>query len=201
VVLASFGYRPGRFGRTFALTLLVGAVALAATTQLENNKTIASRVNNTENISGRLATYKEGLEIFRSAPVFGVGVGRYTDVAQTRSPAEVWGVQAVQWPHSSYVGLLAEQGAVGFLPLLLISFAFWRLLVALRAISFWSRESTVLLGTVTGAVLAYLIMSLTLTMLPYEPSNTFFAAFIGAACGRLDSLVHGAPKTAAELSP
>jgi O-antigen ligase len=188
VVLASFGYRPGRFGRGFALTGLVAALALAGTTQLESNKTVATRVNNTQNISGRLATYKEGFEIFRTAPLFGVGAGRYTEVALTRPPEVVWGGQAVQYPHSSYFGLLAEQGAVGFFPLLLLSYAMWRLLTALRAVSFRSREATVLLGTVTGAALAYLIMSLTLTMLPYEPSNTFFAAFIGGACGRLDAL-------------
>jgi O-antigen ligase len=192
VVLASFGYRPGRFGRTFALTGLVAALALAATTQLESNKTVASRVNNTDNISGRLATYKEGVEIFHSAPLFGVGVSQYTAAAQARAPAEVWGVQAVMYPHSSYVGLLAEQGAVGFFPLLLLSYAVWRLLALLRALSFRSKEATVLLGTVTGAVLAYLIMSLTLTMLPYEASNTFFAAFLGGACGRLDTLAREA---------
>jgi O-antigen ligase len=199
VVIATFGYRPGRFGRTFAVTVLVAALALAATTQLESNKTVASRVNNTENISGRLATYKEGLEIFRSAPDFGVGVDQYHSVAQARSPEVVWGVQAVQYPHSSYIGLLAEQGAVSFLPLLLLSYAVWRLLAALRAVSLRSTEAAVLLGTVTGAVLAYLIMSLTLTMLPYGASNMFFAAFLGAASGRLDSLVREAPKISSEL--
>jgi O-antigen ligase len=196
VAIASFGYRPGRFGRTFALTGLVAVLAVAATTQLESNKTVASRVNNTSNINGRLATYKEGFEIFRTAPTFGIGVNKYNSVAQARSPEVVQGVPAVNWPHSSYFGLLAEQGAVGFFPLLLLSYAVWRLLAALRAASFRSREATVLLATVTGAVLAYLIMSLTLTMLPYEASNTFFAAFLGGACGRLDSLEREAPKTA-----
>jgi O-antigen ligase len=197
VVLASFGYRPGRFGRAFALTGLAAALALAATTQLESNKTVATRVNNTENISGRLATYKEGVEIFRSAPVFGVGVAQYTETAQARPPEVIWGGEAVPYPHSSYVGLLAEQGAFGFFPLLLFSYAVWRVLAALRALSSRSREATVLLGTVTGAVLAYLIMSLTLTMLPYEASNTFFAAFLGAACGRLDALGREARNAAA----
>lgn len=194
VVLASFSYRPGQIGRMLAVTGLVAALALVATTQLESNKTVATRVNNTENITGRLATYKEGLEIFGSAPVFGIGVARYTEVAEARPPAVVERSQAVPWPHSTYVGLLAEQGVVGFFPLLLLSYAVVRLLAALRAVSFASREATVLLGTLTGAVLAYLIMSLTLTMLPYEASNTFFAAFLGAACGRLDALVREAGK-------
>jgi O-antigen ligase len=196
VALAAFGYRPGQIGRTFAVIGLMAALAFAATTQLESNKTVAARVNNTENIKGRLATYKEGVEIFRSAPAFGIGVARYTEIAQARPPAEVGGVQAVPWPHSSYVGLLAEQGAIGLFPLLLLSYAVLRFLAALRAVSFRSREAAVLLATATGAALAYLIMSLTLTMLPYEASNTFFAAFLGAACGRLDSLAQGPPSTA-----
>ena len=37
-----------------------------------------------------------------------------------------------------------------------------------------------------GAAAGYLIMSLTLTMLPYEPSNAFFAALLGVTVGRLD---------------
>ena len=188
VVIASFGLRPGRFGRAFALTVIAVALAFAATLQLEQNKTVATRVNNTDNINGRLATYKEGVDIFRSAPFFGVGVGRYHTVAQDRRPEVVRGVPAVDYPHSSYVGLLAEQGAVGFLALLFVSYAVWRLIAALRAISFRSREATLLLATVTGAALAYLIMSLTLTMLPYGASNTFFAAFLGLASGRLDAL-------------
>jgi hypothetical protein len=44
-------------------------------------------------------------------------------------------------------------------------------------------------AAVVGSSLAYLIMSLTLTMLPYEPSNAFFAALIGAASERLDALL------------
>jgi O-antigen ligase len=196
VVVASFGLRPGRFGRTFALTVIAVAVAFAATLQLEQNRTVATRVNNTDNINSRLATYKEGVEIFRSAPVFGVGVGEYHAVADHRRPEIVGGVPAVDYPHSSYIGLLAEQGAVGFFPLLLLSYAVWRLIAALRSVSFQSREATFLLATVTGAALAYLIMSLTLTMLPYGASNTFFAAFLGGASGRLDALARRARSAA-----
>ena len=191
VLIASFGLRPGRFGRTFAVTAVAVTVAFAATLQLEQNKTVGERVNNTENINARLATYKEGFEIFRTAPVFGVGVEQYHWVAQDRRPEIVGGVPAVDYPHSSYVGLLAEQGALGFLPFLLLSYAVWRLVATLRSVSFRSREATFLLATVTGAVLAYLIMSLTLTMLPYSASNTFFAAFLGVASGRLDALARG----------
>jgi O-antigen ligase len=192
VVLASLGFRPRRFGRAFALAGIALTVSFAVTLQLEQNKTVSNRVNNSENVYARLATYKEGISIFRSAPFFGVGVDQYRPTAESRKPEFLHGVPSVRAPHSSFVGLLAEQGVFGFLPLLVLSYGLWRLIAALRIVSFRSREATLLLGAVTGAALAYLIMSLTLTMLPYEASNTFFAAFLGAASGRLDALARPA---------
>jgi O-antigen ligase len=194
VVIAAFGYRPGRFGRTIAVVGAVGVIGLVATVQLQSNSTVSKRLSNTENIYQRLATYKQGVELFRSAPIFGVGVNQYNAVAQNRPPAKVSGVESVPWPHSTYFGALAEQGIVGVIPVLLLTFAVWRLIAALRAISFRSREATLLLATVTGAALAYLVMSLTLTMLPYEASNTFFAALLGGASGRLDALTRDAKR-------
>jgi O-antigen ligase len=191
VVIASFGIRPGRLGRTFAVASLVALVGLAAAAQLEQNKTFAARAKNTDNIYGRLATYEQGIQIFRSAPVFGIGVDQYHRVSEEREPAVVANVESITYPHNSYIGLLAEQGLVGFLPLLVVSYAVWRLVRDLRRAS--SRHEDVVLGaTLTGAATAFLIMSVTLTMLPYEPSNTFFAALLGAASARLDSLTKAA---------
>jgi O-antigen ligase len=193
VIAASIGLRPGRFGRTFAVVGLLGVLALAATSQLGQNKTVSARLNDRENIYGRLATYEQGLEIFRSAPLFGIGVNQYHPVAETRPPTTVAGVKAVSYPHSSYVGLLAEQGIVGLLPLIFLSYAVWQLLGALRRASFRDRRAALLMGTVAGAALGYLIMSLTLTMLPYGPSNAFFAAFLGGAAGYLDAVERESP--------
>jgi hypothetical protein len=187
VVIASFGIRPRRLGRMLGVLTIVAAVALAATSQLEQNQTFGKRARDTNNIYGRLATYQQGLQIFRSAPVFGVGVDQYPAVAAERDPVAVSGVSSVTFPHSSYIGLLAEQGLVGFLPLMLVTFAVWRVIRALgRAAS--TEEMGTLTGTLTGAALGYLVMSLTLTMLPYEASNAFFAVLLGAACGRLNAL-------------
>ena len=192
VGVATFGFRPGRFGRGFAVTALAVVLALAVTAQLQSTNTVGERLHNTNNIDVRLATYKQGFEMFRSAPLFGIGVDQYHVVAKARPPETVSGVQSVTWPHSSFVGLLAEQGIVGFFPMVLLSYAMWRFLRGLREASFRGRDETLLLGTVTGAVLGYLIMSVTLTMLPYEPSNAFFAALLGAASGRLDAVAHEA---------
>jgi O-antigen ligase len=187
VIVASFGIRPRRFARTLMVVGLAAAIAVAVTAQLEQNKSFSTRTKNTSNIYGRLATYEQGIEIFRSAPLFGVGVNRYHDVALSWKPVEVRNVPAIDFPHSSYVGLLAEQGLFGFVPLVVVSFAVWRVLRRLRAVAF-TNEAAVLTGSVTGAAIGFLIMSLTLTMLPYSPSNLFFAVLLGVAVGRLDAL-------------
>jgi O-antigen ligase len=189
VVIASFGIRPGRIGRMFAVAGVAAVLAFVASQQLLQNETVATRTQDTTNISGRFASYEQGLQIFRSAPVFGVGVNRYHAVAELRPPETVAGVESISYAHSSYIGLLAEQGIVGFLPLLVLSYAVFVLVRGLRVVSFSSREAHLLTGTVAGAALGYLIMSLTLTMLPYGPSNAFFAAFLGLASGRLDAIL------------
>jgi O-antigen ligase len=188
VVIAAFGIRPGRFGRLFAVTGIVAALVLAATSQLQQSKSFSTRANNTTNVYGRLAAYKQSFDLFESAPVFGVGVNRYHDVAFAQSPETVSNVKAPPDPHNSYTQVLAEQGIVGLLPFLLLSYGVWRLVRGLRAVSFRSKEALLLMGPVAGAALGYLIMSLTLAMLPYEPSNAFLAVLLGAASARLDTL-------------
>jgi hypothetical protein len=83
------------------------------------------------------------------------------------------------------MAVLAEQGLFGFVPLVLLGGGIWLVVRRLRAVASTSEEG-VLAGSIAGAAAGYLIMSLTLTMLPYEPSNAFFAAFLGMAVGRLD---------------
>jgi O-antigen ligase len=72
VILATVGLRPGRVGPAYGLVALVAIIGLGASSHLQHNTTIAARAENTDNIYGRLATYEQGFQIFRSAPVFGV---------------------------------------------------------------------------------------------------------------------------------
>jgi O-antigen ligase len=188
VVITSFGLRPHRFGRLFAVAGVACVVGFFATAQLQQDKTVSNRLHNTGTIYSRLATYEDGLEIFRSAPLFGVGVDKYHQVAVKRPVVVIKGAASRKFPHNSYLGLLAEQGLVGFLPFLLLTFAAWYFISSLRRASFTNEGTAILMGTVAGAAVGYLIMSLTLTLLPYEPPNAFFAAFLGGAAGHLDAL-------------
>ncbi len=189
VVIASF-FRPRRFGRMYTVIGFVIALSLVATSQLQQNRTFQARLHSTSSIYSRLATYRQDYSIFRSAPAFGVGVNQYNTVALAQPPQTYSGGESVPYPHSSYLGLLAEQGLVGFLPLLVVSYAAWRFVRRLHAAAVWHADLAWLTGAVAGAAAAYFLMSLTLTMLPYEPSNAFFAALLGAAAGRLELVVN-----------
>ncbi|MBA3736321.1 MAG: O-antigen ligase family protein [Actinobacteria bacterium] len=186
VVIGSFGIRPSRFGRTLVIAGVVGSLVFAGTTQLEqHNKAFEARTNNTDNIYGRLATYEQGIQLFKSAPLTGIGIDQYNAVVTDRAPVVFHKVKSVTFPHSSFIAVLAEQGLFGFVPLIFLSCGIWLVLRRIRAVASTSEEG-VLAGSIAGAAAGYLIMSLTLTMLPYEPSNAFFAAFLGMTVGRLD---------------
>jgi len=166
-----------------------------ANTSLAQNQTYTGRLKERNNIYGRLATYEQGLEIFRASPLFGVGVDNYSVASQERAPVFVHNIQSIDFPHNSYVAVLAEQGLVGFVPLLLLTFAVWRLIRALRRKAL-SDDLRVLVAVLSGAALGYLLMSLTLMMLVFSPSNLFFASLLGVAAGRLDSLKTDQPRAA-----
>jgi O-antigen ligase len=193
VVIASIGLRPRRFGRALFTLGAVLVLVAAANTSLQQNQTYTARLKERNNIYGRLATYQQGFEIFRDSPLFGVGVDNYTAASLQRTPVFVHNVQSIDFPHNSYVAVLAEQGLVGFVPLLLLTFAVWQLIRALRRKAL-SDDLRVLVGVLSGAALGYLLMSLTLMMLVFSPSNLFFAALLGVAAGRLDSLRTDQPR-------
>jgi O-antigen ligase len=164
------------------------ALAYVVFGQLETqSSTFATRVNNTTNITGRLATFETAFALFKTAPLFGVGVNQYNNAVSNVLPATVGGVQAVPFPHSSYLGILAEQGIIGFAALLAVTFG---VLGVVRALGRRARAPADVLLATTLAVagVAYLIMSLTLEMLPYGPSNAFFMVLVGLAAGRVDHL-------------
>jgi hypothetical protein len=187
VLIAALGLRRHRPGRLLLVCGLAAVIAFVAMAELKHTRVYADRVNNTDNIWGRLATYQQGIDIFQTAPLFGIGVDGYHAVAELRTPRVYNGVDSVTYPHSSFVGILAEQGLVGFSAFLLVCVAVVRLLRSLFRRARLIEDAT-LAGATIGAAFGYLIMSLTLTMLPYGPSNSFFAVLIGLAAARLDAI-------------
>ena len=194
VIITTFGLRRGRLGRLLFVGAVLGVLVLGAGSQLTQTSLVSERLDNTDNIYGRLATYEQGLDIFRDAPLFGVGVDQYHDYAEELRPATVNGIESVTYPHSTFVGILAEQGLVGFVTLLIVCVAVWRVLHALSRTAADPRAQA-LVGAGTGAALGLLVMSLTLTMLPYGPSNAFFAILLGLVAAQLNLTIRDRPET------
>lgn len=192
VIIACVAVRPRRAARNAGMAALAIVLLYAAFAQVEQSSTVSERLSGTvanQNVSGRFAAYQQGLQVFKSSPFVGVGVGQYATAAISRASAvEVGGVNALPEPHSSFVGLLAEQGVVGFLPLVAVMIATYFVLHRLGKRA-RSREEVLLYSAAGGASLGYIVMSLTLTMLIYGPSNAFYAVMLGLATAQLDRTV------------
>jgi O-antigen ligase len=200
IVIAALAIRPGRVGRLATVATVASIALFVAFSFLGQVPVFASRVTSDAamaNVYIRVAINIQSLELFDQSPLVGVGADQYTAAASAHLPAMWAGVTAVPYSHNSYLGLLAEQGLLGFIPFLAVT------LLAIRAIREVGRlggvRDDILMGAcAAGAGLAYLVMSLTLTMLPYGSSNTFLALLLGVVCGRLNAR---ASETAAEGLP
>jgi O-antigen ligase len=186
------GFAALRRGHRLRFTVIVGLtfiILYASASYAETaSTTFAVRLNNTNNIVGRVASYEEGISIWKTAPVFGVGINKYTPATQNVARAVVGGVTSVRAPHNSFIDVLAEQGIVGLALLMGVVVAVVRLLHALSRRA-RTRYDELLSLTLILASLAYLVMALTLTVLPYGPGNAFYAVLLGVGAGRLDALV------------
>jgi len=106
------------YRRGMVVAGILGVVGLAAM------KLVSSRMQELdageESASGRVDAWYEGLQMFKSHPLFGVGPGNFTDYNQLTA-------------HNSFVLVLAETGFVGYvLWLALIGYSFWMTAAVLR---------------------------------------------------------------------
>jgi hypothetical protein len=186
ICLMSFEVSPRRLQRLYVVVVAVCALAIAASGPLRTSE-FHSRATNTSNVNGRLATYRLSLDIFESAPLVGVGFSRFAAAEAEVGDVSVGGVQSLGYPHSSYFWLLAEQGLVGVLPLIVLTFAGWRLVRRLGRLA-RIREDLLLARVAGGAASVYVLMSLTLTMLAEAPPNAFLLVVLGAVAARVDVL-------------
>ena len=187
ITVVAFGIRPRRHARAFYVLGLVASVTILALGSVSQNSGIAQRLNQTENVSGRIATYRVGYQLFAGQPIFGVGIGQF-GVGETGIEAvAVNGVEAVDTAHNSYIDVMAEAGLWGLVPFLVLTLAVAGMLRALLARA-QSRADALFAATVIAAALAYLLMSLEETTLLVSPDNLFLALLLGAAAGRLDAL-------------
>lgn len=190
VLVIAVGFRPHRHLRAIATVVGTALLAMLALVPLDSVSVFTERVGNTTNVVGRFATYVQAFDIFKTSPIFGVGVDHYNDVASQLAGVYLNGVRSVDFAHSSFLDVLAEQGLMGFLPLIGVIAG-----LALFARGVWVRAETseqrILAATVLAALVGYLLFSSTLTMITYGDSNAYLAAILGLGAGVLTETRYG----------
>lgn len=188
LALLILGTVPGarnRSARYVAISMVGLALALgfyAISGSVEHSAFFQGRVTSTANVTGRFASWDQSVAIFKQAPVVGVGVGQAPVVQEQQGLFTFAGQHAALTIHSSFLTVLAENGVIGAAAFLLLCLAVVGLLIELRrSINLQGLYAAVLAGSV-----AFLIMSLTLTMLLEAPAVLMFSVLLGVGAGRLD---------------
>jgi len=188
VVVLSVGLRPGRYARLFGFAALVGAIAAVAFVQIgDSQSALSARLGQTQNLTGRLATYRDGISLAAKHPLLGVGVAQYSAVAsQQANTVVVAGTAAAIYPHNMYLDVLVEDGVFGFIALVAVSGGIWQLARRLRRAAV-TRQDVLLVAAFTAAALSYLILGMEETVILQAPPNLLLAVVVGLGAARLDA--------------
>jgi O-antigen ligase len=194
VALLILGTVPGarnRSARYLTICMIGLALALgfyAISGAVEHSTFFQGRVTSTTNVTGRFASWDQSVAIFKQDPLIGVGVGQAPIVQQQQGLFTFAGQHAAVTIHNSFLTVLAENGVIGEAAFLLLAAAIINLVMALSRYP----GIRIFYGAVLAGSVAFLIMSLTLTMLLESPAVLMFAVLLGVAAGRLDREVAAA---------
>ena len=185
LILATVPGARNRSARYLALCIIGVASGLAfyaVSGSVEHSTFFQGRVESTTNVTGRFASWEQSVAIFKHAPVIGVGVGQAPVVQEKEGLFTFAGQQAAVTIHNSFLTVLAENGVTGEAAFLFLCLTVVALLVALRRYPYLR----VLYGVVLAGSVAFLVMSLTLTMLLEAPAVLMLSVLLGVGAGQLD---------------
>jgi O-antigen ligase len=185
LILATVPGSRNRSARYLTLCVIGVACALAfyaVSGSVVHSTFFQGRVASTTNVTGRFASWDQSVAIFKQAPVIGVGVGQGPVVQERQGLFTYAGQQAAVTIHNSFLTVLAENGVTGESTFLVLCLTIAALLLALRRYP----GLRVVYGVVLAASVAFLVMSLTLTMLLESPAVLMFSVLLGVGAGQLD---------------
>lgn len=175
-----------RYARWVLPVVLVLALLLAG--GAIDSRAIQERLQSEGPITYRLEALEVGLQIARSAPIFGVGLDNYADAAVGAgwAPRGSSGQLAVA-PHNLFIYVLTSAGLVGLLPLLaILGGSAW------RAFSLWrlgGRRPDIdrdMLAIVLAMGVSYVAFAFTFDSLNAQLANMLLCTAIGAVFGEHD---------------
>jgi O-antigen ligase len=138
-----------------------------------------NRVADMSNVYGRVATLKAGLQMTRAHWLQGVGFVNFPRTISQQPPVQFRGVNALLYPHNSYLQFAAELGVLGAL----LYLAALGGLAASLAASYWRGRSQRLSAETTLGVLLVLAVyaaSCFVVALATDPdSNMIFFFLMG----------------------
>ncbi len=103
--------------RAWRAVLMFASVGLIFIAPLFAPKVFEDR-SSSENAFGRIAEFKQSLQVFVDHPVLGVGFQNFNNyvVGEPRYFASYAGVSSLDWPHNTFAEILTETGILGFVP-------------------------------------------------------------------------------------
>jgi O-antigen ligase len=164
-----------------------------------------SRLTDPRTAFGRLATWQAAAEITLDNPVFGAGLGNYSEYFDTshyyadEAPEEVLDTRAVDSPHSNLLWISSELGLTGLA--LYIAANIYLLLMGWRALkNADDRRRRITASCFLALVFAYWIPGLTLSIGYYSDLNLCFFFLVGALSSSFVSSRKALPPTRSMVS-
>jgi len=166
--------------RFLVLAVLIGGMVVLLWFKKTAPDIFEYRVTNPSDIYARIAQQKQTLEMFLANPINGVGWGNYIDAAYSFSDVSYKNVYSVGSAHNTLGALLAETGALGFMPFMAAQFLLVRFFWRLRR---HGTRDTVLASNFCAYVfLAYWITGMSLTSGYYSDLNMWYMFVVAVLC-------------------
>jgi O-antigen ligase len=190
VILIGLGVRNRVSSRTALVGIYTATAVAVGYFFVQNAAVVEARVTSTAaetSFLGRLATWQQALEMFERWPLWGVGVEQFIGGQLLVGQDTVGGVPPVPSAHNTLLGMIAEAGLLGTIPLLIVVYAAVRVIKACRRLAV-THEDTVFRAVLLGAMTGSVLLSMTFNEIYEPPAFTFIALLLGVAAARVDHL-------------
>jgi hypothetical protein len=160
----------GTWNRIFALLLF-----LVLAGKLLYPAVYEDRVTKGDNFYQRIAQHQQTLEVIRDHPLMGVGINLYHDtvVGDSQYLTQLKGFEALDYPHSSLLTVLAEGGVIGFVLYVAAQLFFVRAMWKLRRVNRLGWQ------VFLYCTLVYTIFGLDVGIAYYSDLNLFYMLVLG----------------------